>query len=332
MLQGGVVAFPTETVYGLGAIATNSTAVEKIFKAKNRPADNPLICHFFNVAQIKQYVASMPPAVELLLNHFAPGPLSVLLPLPSASPLLPATLGRPAVICRIPNHPVALELLQKINLPIAAPSANISGRMSGTTAEMVEEELGDRIDGVVNGGLCAVGLESTILDCRNKNIFTVLRPGVLGRTELQSFLNTAFAEGKLSAPVLIQFQSDAHTSVEVIPGAKYRHYAPNIPVQTILSLAEIKNQTNIAVVASREEFFAEGIFFENNSASFEKNGVYYFSLGSKKDLSTIACSLYQVLFNLDHVPVTHAYLLNEEWGEGSVALALKNRLEKIINK
>jgi L-threonylcarbamoyladenylate synthase len=147
--QGGIIAFPTETVYGLGAVASNGQAVEKIYKAKHRPADNPLICHFYSINQIKTYVKDMPEIVELLFKHFSPGPLSILLNLPENSPLAPATRGSDTVICRIPDHPLALELVKEVGEPLAAPSANTSGKMSGTTAEVravVTKEEAEKID------------------------------------------------------------------------------------------------------------------------------------------------------------------------------------------
>ena len=189
LLGGGVVAFPTETVYGLGAVATDRRAIEKVYQIKNRPLDNPLICHFYGLEQIKEYVPDLPKIAELIFQEFAPGPISLLVPLSNNSPLLPATAGLPSVIARMPNHPLTLELLRRLRLPLAGPSANTSGKFSGTDPEMIEKDLGSKIDGILDGGQSNVGLESTILDCRRPQELKILRQGAIGDLELETFLH-----------------------------------------------------------------------------------------------------------------------------------------------
>jgi L-threonylcarbamoyladenylate synthase len=165
-----VVAFPTETVYGLGAIATDLEAIKKVFAAQSRPKDNPLICHFYDIKQVHEYVTFPSPYIQELFKCFTPGPISFLLPLKSgvSSPLKYAVSGSDKVICRIPRHPLILDLIKECGLPLAGPSANLSGSPSGTSAQMVLDQLGDKIAGVLDGGQSDIGVESTIIDCSDK--------------------------------------------------------------------------------------------------------------------------------------------------------------------
>src|SRR5947207_9629696 len=172
---GGLVAFPTETVYGLGADATNAEAVAKIFAAKGRPATNPLIVHVADVDTARRFAASWPLAASHLAEQFWPGPLTLVLPRSPA--IVPAvSAGLRTVGLRVPNHPLALQLLQQFGGPVAAPSANRSNRVSPTTAQHVRDELGDAVDLVLDGGPCAVGIESTVLDLTGDRP-AILRPG-----------------------------------------------------------------------------------------------------------------------------------------------------------
>lgn len=316
--QGGIIAFPTETVYGLGAVASNEQAVEKIYKAKHRPADNPLICHFYSINQIKTYVKDMPEIVELLFKHFSPGPLSILLNLPENSPLAPATRGSDTVICRIPDHPLALELVKEVGEPLAAPSANTSGKMSGTTAEMVATDLEGKIDGVIDGGPCRIGIESTILDGRNKDSLTILRPGIIGKKELEKFFNKI--RQKKMFEELPVVDSVGNNSVNTTPGSKYRHYAPTTPLYAVVQKDQIPKKSNIALIGTTESFLG----LEPQS------GVHHLSLGSKNNLEEVVRNLYQIFFLLDSLMVSEAYFIVEDWGNSSLAEALKNRLSKVL--
>src|SRR5947199_1722271 len=172
---GGLVAFPTETVYGLGADATNAEAVAKIFAAKGRPSTNPLIVHVADVPTARRYAAEWNDAAQALAAAWWPGPLTLVL---RKNPVIvdAATAGRPTVALRVPDHPLALRLLQLFGGPVAAPSANKSNHVSPTTAGHVREELGDAVDVVLDGGPCSVGIESTVVDLTGKRP-VVLRPG-----------------------------------------------------------------------------------------------------------------------------------------------------------
>lgn len=220
--SGGLVAFPTETVYGLGANALNDQAVRRVFAAKGRPADNPLIVHIASRSSLADVVADtsgIPESATKLMDAFWPGPLTLILP---AHPRIAASVrpGMTTIGVRIPAHPVALELIRRARCPVAAPSANSSGRPSPTNAEAVVADLDRLIDGVVDGGACDVGLESTVVAVQNDG-GVVYRPGWITVEEL----------ARVAA---IPFRLDAHLTDGVAavnsPGMKYRHYAPDAAV------------------------------------------------------------------------------------------------------
>ncbi|MBW7457637.1 threonylcarbamoyl-AMP synthase, partial [Paenibacillus sepulcri] len=175
--QGGTVAFPTETVYGLGANALDQDAVSRIFEAKGRPSDNPLIVHISDSAQLDSFTAPCGELVQLLMDRFWPGPLTIVLPLKRASVSEHVTAGLDTVAVRMPAHPVALALITAAGCPVAAPSANSSGRPSPTEAAHVLDDLNGRIDAVIDGGSAGVGLESTVVEVEAGGIVRILRPG-----------------------------------------------------------------------------------------------------------------------------------------------------------
>ncbi len=213
--QGGLVAFPTETVYGLGADATNTTAIAKIFGAKGRPSTNPLIVHVADVATAKRFTTGWSDVAERLAEKFWPGPLSIVLP-KAASIALNVTAGKETVGLRVPNHPVALELLRQFGGAIAAPSANKSNHVSPTTAAHVRDELGDAVDMVLDGGACEVGIESTVLDL-STGIPTILRPGGVSREQIEAVIG----------PVAMHGHNVVTTDVAASsPGQLAVHYAP----------------------------------------------------------------------------------------------------------
>ena len=186
---GGLVAFPTETVYGLGADASNARAVRRIFEAKHRPADHPVIVHLRDAGEAAQWAREIPPAGELLMQRFWPGPLTLIL---KRGPrvLNEVTGGQDTVGLRVPSHPIAQQLLRAFAGAIAAPSANRFGRVSPTTAAHVQQELGDTVDMVLDGGACPVGIESTIIDL-SAGTPRLLRPGGIARVELEALLHAA---------------------------------------------------------------------------------------------------------------------------------------------
>lgn len=219
LLQAGeVVAFPTETVYGLGADASNATAIEKVFAAKGRPSDNPLIVHVADVNQLVDLVSEVPAYVDLLIEHFSPGPITYILK--SKNNLAEnVTAGLATIAIRIPNHPIALEILQKSRLAIAAPSANLSGKPSPTSAFHVRDDLDGKIAGIVNGGETVVGLESTVVDCTGE-VPLVLRLGMITAADIKAVIGE----------VAVHKAIDQKTQRPKSPGLKYKHYAPEVPL------------------------------------------------------------------------------------------------------
>lgn len=217
--RGGLVAFPTETVYGLGADATNDAAVRRIFGAKGRPSTNPLIVHVADVFYAKRHAAGWTDVADRLAAAFWPGPLTLVLPAADAISKL-VTAGGPTVGLRVPDHPVALDLLRAFaevgSGAVAAPSANRSNHVSPTTAEHVRAELGESVDLILDGGPCRVGIESTVIDLSGE-VPTVLRPGGVSREAIEAVIG----------PVQLRGGSDA--GVAASPGRQVRHYAPSVP-------------------------------------------------------------------------------------------------------
>lgn len=222
--SGGLVAFPTETVYGLGANALDPAAVARIFAAKGRPANNPLIVHVASVEQARRLAASWPEAAEQLAARFWPGPLTLVVPRAAAVPDI-VTAGAATVALRIPAHPVARALLEAVNLPIAAPSANRSNQVSPTTAEHVLHGLGSVVEILLDGGPASGGLESTVLDL-STDPPRLLRPGLVRPSEIEEIIGRIDCERISIADPTLALPS---------PGLQPRHYAPRVPMECLVS-------------------------------------------------------------------------------------------------
>ncbi len=215
--QGEIVAFPTETVYGLGANIFLESAIKKIFEAKNRPTDNPLIAHIATIDQINLVAQDIPSIFYRLAQAFFPGPLSLIVPKKPTVPLI-ATAGQSTISIRMPNHPVAKHIINRVGAPIVAPSANRSGRPSPTKAEHVLDDLRGIIPLIIDGGPCKIGIESTILDITQSPPI-ILRPGHISKEQVEHVIGT------------VQEHTDESSMTSPkAPGMKYRHYAPNIPI------------------------------------------------------------------------------------------------------
>ena len=215
--RGGLVAFPTETVYGLGADATNAEAVARIFAVKGRPATNPLIVHVADLETAKRYAATWSDAAQTLAAVWWPGPLTLVVP--KTPEIVDAvSAGRPTVALRVPDHPVALELLRAFGGPVAAPSANKSTHVSPTTADHVRQELGDEVDIVLDGGPCSVGIESTVLDLTGDRP-VILRPGGVARQKIEAIVG----------PVEVFAGAVDPAERAASPGQHAKHYAPRTP-------------------------------------------------------------------------------------------------------
>jgi len=220
---GGLVAIPTETVYGLAADATNASAVQRIFEAKGRPSTNPLIVHVADANIARRYARQWPQAAQALAERFWPGPLTLVVPRSKA--IVPqVTAGLDSVGLRAPDHPLALQLLRAFDGPLAAPSANRSNRISPTTAEHVKRELGDAVGQVLDGGPCRVGIESTVLDL-TRDRPAILRPGAITRDQIVAILG----------PVELQTAADASDRPARSPGRQPVHYAPATPAYRFAS-------------------------------------------------------------------------------------------------
>lgn len=253
---GDLVAFPTETVYGLGADARNEQALRKIFELKGRPADHPLILHLASFDELPQWVAEVPPAARKLAQAFWPGPLTLVLPRhPTVSRVL--TGGQDSIAVRVPSHPVAQALLQAFGSGIAAPSANRYGHVSPTTSAHVRDEFGDAVP-VLEGGDCEVGVESTILSLLDASP-QILRPGLIQAAEIERVLAQAVRALPASST------APGHASVPRVPGSTLQHYAPRTPLSLVPQAAldseiERANALGLPVaVLARHARSAEGL-------------------------------------------------------------------------
>lgn len=223
---GGLVAFPTETVYGLGANALDATAVARIFEAKARPAWNPVIAHVLNIGEAQALTTAWPTVADKLARHFWPGPLTLVLPKHPRVPDI-VSAGLPAVAVRAPRHPVARALIEALGAPIAAPSANRFTELSPTTAAHVVASLGGRVDLILDGGACDVGIESSVLDLTGQ-VPVLLRPGVLSRSMLQEVAGVPIALRE--APAHDSTDGPVDATARLSPGMMARHYAPRADV------------------------------------------------------------------------------------------------------
>ena len=309
--NGELVAIPTETVYGLGANGLDPDAVAKIFAVKGRPQDNPLILHVTDVSQIGLFCHSIPQSAYALAEAFWPGPLTMVLPARECVPRC-TTAGLPTVAVRCPDHDVTRQIIRLAGVPIAAPSANLSGKPSTTTAEHVLHDHDGRIPAIVDGGPCRVGLESTIVDLTEDKP-RLLRPGGITPEQLVEVL------GELVVDKAVTAQIDRDAVVKA-PGMKYRHYAPDADV--------------IIVAGSREKaaaFIRRHYQPGERVLCFEEELPLYaccdpLSYGKEADASTLSAGLFAALRELDDPAVKRVYARCP--AGGGVAYAVQNRLKK----
>lgn len=315
--EGGLVAFPTETVYGLGADARNTDAVKGIFTAKGRPSDNPLIVHIAHLGQLDELVLPYPQLAKTLMDKFWPGPLTIVLPArPNVLSHL-VTAGLTTVGVRMPDHRTALELIELAGCPIAAPSANRSGRPSPTLAEHVLEDLNGHIDGVVDGGATGVGLESTVIELEGDHMIRILRPGGITQEEL-----------RLAVPAAIIESADSleNESAPRSPGMKYTHYAPQGELQLVKGkpeavIAYIREQVEAAQLRGE---LTGVLAFEERVAAYSADSVV--SCGSEAQLEAAAHRLYAALREFDAVGTQRIWA--ECCSKQGIGAALMNRMEK----
>ena len=314
--QGGLVAFPTETVYGLGANGLDAMAVGLIFKAKGRPADNPLILHIADREELASLVREVPTWLEPVLDQFWPGPLTVVLPRATCVPDI-VTAGLDSVAVRLPSSAVARALIRSAGVPVAAPSANLSGRPSPTTAAAVMADMDGRIELVLDGGACEVGLESTVLDCTSV-IPTILRPGGVTQEMLEKCLGQ------------VQVASEATidtNSVPRAPGMKYRHYAPAAPLQ-LFPCHAVQGESGLlkSLQAALNAGKKVGAVVSPEVAALLPTGIEIAIHGSRDNPAAAAAGLYQALRWFDTHPVD--VIFAEGVSEHGIGRALMNRLYK----
>ena len=309
--RGGLVAIPTETVYGLGADGLNPEAVDKIFAAKGRPGDNPLILHVTGPEQLPRFCHDIPDAAYLLAQRFWPGPLTMVLPANACVPRR-TTGGLSTVAIRCPKTAVTREIIRLAGVPIAAPSANLSGKPSTTTARHVLDDHDGRIDAVVDGGPCAVGVESTIVDLTEARP-RLLRPGGVTPEELTQVLGDLVIDPAVTAPL----RQDA---VVRAPGMKYRHYAPQEPVLIVSGSRE-------KAAAYIRAHFSPGdrvLCFEEELPLYEDCDPL--SYGREADVASLSAGLFAALRILDSPSVGKVFARCPVGG--GVAYAVQNRLQK----
>lgn len=301
ILDGELVAFPTETVYGLGANALDGNAVKKIFIAKERPQDNPLIVHLADFDDIFKVAREVPPIAFTLFEKYCPGPLTMILKKSESVPD-EVTAGLDTVGVRFPSHPLAIQLIRG-SAPIAAPSANLAKHISPTTASHVYEDLNGRISLIIDGGECSVGIESTIIDL-TQTPPVLLRPGVITLEELSEICNAEKYTGTLD--------------VALAPGMKYKHYAPRVPCvmrKTEMLTSEyelaVKNGKNPVIIATQQTI--DSLLNRLNTLSLGENGV------------SAAHYLYS---NLHLAESKYDYVILESMPETGVFFSVMNRAKK----
>ena len=315
---GGLVAFPTETVYGLGANGLDEEAAKKIYAAKGRPSDNPLILHISEFSEIKDIVKSVPDVAKKLADAFWPGPMTMVF---EKADIVPygTTGGLDTVAVRCPSHKVARALIKTSGVPIAAPSANASGRPSPTLAEHVKEDMDGKIELIIDGGACDVGLESTIVDVTGP-VPMILRPGYITKAMLEKVV------GKVEVdPVILATKPDPNLKPKA-PGMKYRHYAPKAD----MTIFEGKSEDVVSRInAETERLHAEGkkvgvMCSEETKAMYK--GDIVFSAGKRSSEAEVAHNLFNILREFDECNVD--YIFAESFESDDLGMAIMNRLIK----
>ncbi|MEK5399704.1 L-threonylcarbamoyladenylate synthase [Paenibacillus sp. FSL K6-2859] len=346
--EGGTVAFPTETVYGLGADARNTAAVEAVFAAKGRPSDNPLIVHIADSGALDELVTEVHPTAAVLMDAYWPGPLTVVLPVREGVLSPCVTAGLDTVGVRMPDHPVALALISAAGCPVAAPSANRSGRPSPTLASHVMEDLAGYIDGVLDGGAAGVGLESTVVQVQPDGKVAVLRPGGITTEQLaavvgaeavaaepavvKEFGTSAAAEAPVANEPGVYHGAEAvsDSSAPRAPGMKYTHYAPRgwLGVVSGSSPQRVADEAASLLQAAQLSGEVTGLllFEEHKSLYPAAPAACVLSLGSLSSPEEGARSLYAALRRFDEAGAT--YILAEACPYTGLGAAIMNRLMK----
>ncbi|MGG5462842.1 L-threonylcarbamoyladenylate synthase [Clostridium sp. B9] len=315
--SGGIGAFPTETVYGLGANALDGEAVTKIFKAKGRPQDNPLIIHIADKNDIEKYVKEIPSFAQQLMDKFWPGPLTIIFKKKDIVSNI-TSAGLDTVGVRMPNDEVALKLIELSEVPIAAPSANISGRPSPTDIERCVQDLDGRVDFIIGAKKSEIGVESTIVDATGEHL-CVLRPGGITLEMLKEVDEGVYIDKAILTSL------DENTKPKA-PGMKYKHYAPKAKVKMV------QGSTNKMVEKIKEmvhnyidEDLKVGIMATDETMSMYNEGIVK-SLGTREDLTSVTKNLFEMLRAFDDLGVD--VIVTEAFDEEGLGVAIMNRLKK----
>ena len=318
--KGGLVAFPTETVYGLGGDAKDKEASRKIYAAKGRPSDNPLIVHIARFSQLQEISKDLPENAKKLADAFWPGPLTMVV---NKNDVIPyeTTGGLDTVAVRMPNNPIALALIEESGCMIAAPSANTSGRPSPTKASHVYEDLSGKIDAILDGGAVDIGLESTIVDL-TEDVVTILRPGYINIEMLKEVVG----EVRIDPGIVYNDKGTTSGAKPKAPGMRYKHYAPKGDL-TIISgdedkvVAKINELTKAAIEAGSKV----GIIATSETADRYSDG-QILVIGDRSDEGSIAHNLYDILRKFDELGVDLIY--SESFATPNMGQAIMNRLLK----
>jgi L-threonylcarbamoyladenylate synthase len=316
ILSGNLVAFPTETVYGLGADATNTEAVGKVYAAKGRPSDNPLIVHVANSEQVKQYVSEFPTLAQELVDKFWPGPLTIILNLKETAFSSTVTGGLSTAAFRMPNNKVTLDFLNKTRVPLVGPSANTSGKPSPTTAQHVFHDLQGKIAGVIDDGPTQIGVESTVLDLSILGEATILRPGAITEEMLKDIFPDVTVDKALIA-------ADVTPKA---PGMKYTHYSPNADVYM---MDEETPDWESAIAWANAEGKSVGLLADNSVVEKygdEVSAVYNLTIAHS--LQTATKNLFAGLRALDEIEPKVDVIFSETFATIGAGTAYMNRLSK----
>jgi len=316
ILNNGIVAFPTETVYGLGANGLEEEAVKKIFVAKGRPSDNPLILHISSLEMLTMLVEEIPPKAQLLTEKLWPGPLTLVF---KKSKLVPSciTAGLNTVAIRMPSNPIAQSLIREAKVPIAAPSANISGRPSTTKAEHVIEDLYGKVEGIIVSDDSTIGLESTVLDI-TEDTPILLRPGKITIEQLEDIIGQV----QVDQGIYQQFEVGKAKS----PGMKYKHYAPAAPIKIFKGDAQqvVEKINTLSETYQRQGKIVGILSTDESEKSYKGNKII--SMGQRSKPKNIMTNLFDCLreFDKHHVDI----ILSEGFSDKGMELAISNRLNK----
>lgn len=335
-LQSHPIVFPTETVYGLGALALHSPSLSKIFEIKNRPADNPLIIHISSLSMLYSILPpfySFPKSYSCLISHFWPGPLTLLFP--SNPDIIPniITASQPTIAVRMPSHPVARALIALSNSPIAAPSANTSGKPSPTKALHVYHDLKGKIPLILDGGDCDFGLESTVIDGLHQDgNIRILRPGGITLEQIQNILLLNFDHPPKVLVHNRDYQDHLLENAPSTPGMKYRHYSPSIPLTLLLTIPENSSIPLSQFLSSLNPSHKIGVLAPSDSPLIPHlpSSYSFHPLGPLSKPGIIAHNLFDGLISLEKSGIDH--ILIQQIDDHNEGLAVMNRVRKAASQ